>query len=744
MSWSPKDWAGLSPAGLFRKKPGHYRGMARAAWENHGELPFAWRILTRGVCDGCALGTTGVRDFTIDGVHLCMVRLDLLRTNTRGALDSEALADVARLSGFSSKSLRGLGRLPFPMRRRAGEKGFTRVSWEEALRVAAERLRLADPSRLSFYVTSRGLTNETYYVAGKVARFLGTNNVDNSARLCHAPSSVALKAALGWGASTCSYTDWLGTDLIVLFGSNAPNTQPVTTKYLHRARKLGTRLAVVNPYREPGLEAYWVPSEAESALFGTKLADHWFSVHTGGDLAFLNGVGKLLLEKNAIDEAFVRDRTAGFEEWKASLDAQSFDELARLSGVSRGEMERFANLLAAAKTGILVWSMGLTQHAHGSDTVRAVANLALARGWVGRERCGLVPIRGHSGVQGGAEVGCAPNMLPGGGLDEQNRARLEELWRFPIPRERGMNAVQSLEAASRAELEVLWSIGGNFLETLPDPAGVAAALATVPFRVHQDIVLTSQMLVPPKEDVLLLPATTRYEMPGGATETSTERRIYFSPEIPGRRIAEARPEWKVLIDVASKARPGRAAALLNPDSQDTAGLRREIAKAQPLYEGIETLAEKGDAIQWGGPRLGEDGRFATPDGKAHFQIVVPPERALDPNSFFVSTRRGRQFNSMVHGDRDPLNGASRDSILIAKEDAARLGLVEGDPLRLRGNGVHFDGRALVAPIKPGNLQVHWPEGNILVPKETCDAESGVPDYNAIVTVELRRHRAMGT
>src|ERR1700674_5698815 len=134
MSWSPKDWAGLSPAGLGRTKPKHYREMARVAWENRGELPYAWRILTRGVCDGCALGTTGVRDFTIEGVHLCMVRLDLLRTNTRGALDPAALSNIARLSGLSSKELRTLGRIPYPMRRRAGEKGFARISWEEAIR----------------------------------------------------------------------------------------------------------------------------------------------------------------------------------------------------------------------------------------------------------------------------------------------------------------------------------------------------------------------------------------------------------------------------------------------------------------------------------------------------------------------------------------------------------------------------------------------------------------------------------
>jgi molybdopterin-dependent oxidoreductase alpha subunit len=738
VTWDPSRWAGLVPTGLFETKPRHFLGMAKVAWENRGELPLAWRTLTQGVCDGCALGTTGLHDFTIEGVHLCMVRLELLRTNTAPALDVARLADAAPLARLSSKELRALGRLPYPMRRRRGENGFTRISWEEATGLAARRLASARPSRLAFYVTSRGITNEVYYVAGKVARFLGTNSVDNSARLCHSPSTVAMKSALGWGASTCSYADWLGSDLVVFFGANTPNNQPVTMKYLHKAKKLGTRVAVVNPYREPGLERYWVPSEAESALFGTRIADEWFTVHTGGDLAFLIGVGKHLVANGWADDRFVSERTSGYDAWKASLDAQSFDELERLSGATREEMLRFARLLGGARTAVLVWSMGLTQHRHGSDTVRALVNLGLARGLVGREKCGLMPIRGHSGVQGGAEVGCVPNALPGGGLDERNSARLEALWGFPIPAEKGLNATEMLDAAARGELDVLWSIGGNFLETLPDPADVRAALERVPFRVHQDLVVTTQMLVEPADEVLLLPATTRYEMPGGGTETSTERRILFSPEIRGRRIGEARPEWEVLLEVAAKARPERAAALLNADMKGTPGVRREIAKAQPLYAGIETLAKKGDAIQWGGPRLGEDGRCATPDGRARFSPVAPPERALPDGAFFVSTRRGKQFNSMVHADTDPLTGARRDDVLLAPEDARRLGIADGDRIRLSRNGVSLVGRAKTAPIRPGNLQIHWPEGNALVARSDRDPEAGVPDYNAVVRVEKIR------
>ena len=203
---------------------------------------------------------------------------------------------MSSLATLSSAELRALGRLPVPLLRRQGEAGFLAASWDEALDRIAEELRATDPARVAFYLTSRGITNEVYYAAQKAARFLGSPHVDNAARLCHAASTVAMRATLGHGAATCSYTDWLDADLIVLFGSNAANNQPVAMKYLHVAKERGAHIAVVNPYREPGLARYWVPSIAKSALFGTALADSWFDVHTGGDLAFLVGVLRALVE----------------------------------------------------------------------------------------------------------------------------------------------------------------------------------------------------------------------------------------------------------------------------------------------------------------------------------------------------------------------------------------------------------------------------------------------------------------
>src|SRR5205085_8977277 len=191
----------------------------------------------------------------------------------------------------------------------------------------------SDPKRIGFFVTSRGVTNEVYYMAQKVARFLGTNNVDNAARLCHSPSTGAMKYGLGVAATTCSYKDWWGTDLIIFFGANPANDQPVTTKYLHEAKQTGAKVVMVNPYREPGMERYWVPSTLSSALFGTDIADYWFPVSTGGDIPFLYGVLKILLERNWLDREFISKHTGGFEDLKAQMSNLSFDQLEAQSGL---------------------------------------------------------------------------------------------------------------------------------------------------------------------------------------------------------------------------------------------------------------------------------------------------------------------------------------------------------------------------------------------------------------------------
>jgi molybdopterin-dependent oxidoreductase alpha subunit len=733
--WNPRHWASLKPFGLGEQRPNNYFELWKALRDNADQLPYAWRILNQGVCDGCALGTTGMHDWTLDGIHLCNIRLRLLRLNTMGALDENLLADVAPLRSRSSAELRELGRLPYPMLRRRGEPGFRRIGWDAALDLVAGRIRASAPERLGFYLTSRGMPNESYYVAQKAVRAIGTNSVDNAARVCHAPSTVGIKGALGVAATTCSYPDWIGTDLIVFIGSNVANNQPVAAKYLHYAKKAGTKVVCINPYREPGMERYWVPSVAESALFGTKIADQFFLINQGGDVAFLNGTLKHMLQNGWLDWDFVRRHTAGIQEAAAALGRQSWADLEAAAGVGRDAMLEFAAMLRDADKAVFVWSMGITQHEFGEANVRAIINLALTKGFVGREGCGVMPIRGHSGVQGGAEMGAYATAFPGGlPVDAANAARMGEHWGFAVPDAPGLTAPEMIDAAARAELDVLFSVGGNFLEVLPDPDYVEDALGRIPLRVHMDILLTSQMLLEPADTVLLLPAMTRYEIPGGVTETSTERRIIFSPEIDGPRIGEARAEWQVFRDLALRLRPelgGRFGCATTPE------IRREIAEVVPLYEGIQRLSQPGDQVQYGGRHLCANWEFPTADGKAHFAAVALPYTAVPEGLFRVATRRGKQFNSMVHERKDAITGAEREAVLISPADAARLRLADGAAVTLRNDWGELDGRVCVAPIQPGNLQVHWPEGNVLLPPKRRSPQSHIPDYNAVVELVER-------
>ena len=734
---NPRNWVSLVPYGLNEQHPNAYKDVVETLWENKDQLRYAWRILNNGCCDGCSLGTSGMHDWTMKGIHLCALRLKLLRLNTMPAMDWRLLQDVNALRQVPSRNLQKLGRLPVPMVRRRGEKGFRRISWDEAIALAVEGLKATDPHRIAWYLTSRGLTNEAYYAHQKVARFFGTNHVDTSARICHAPSTAALSATVGCAATTCSYTDLMGTDLLVLVGTNIANNQPVATKYLYYAKRRGTKVLVVNPYFEPGLKRYWVPSVPKSALFGTRFADDFFPVHVGGDIPFFYGVLKHLIENGWVDREFIATRTAGWDAAAAKTTGLSWESLEQGSGLTRRDMYRFAESFGKAQSAVIVWSMGITQHRYGSDNVRAIVNLQLAKGNVGRPNTGLMPIRGHSGVQGSAEMGGMPSAyVMGAPVNEENARRFAQpqYWGFEPPTWKGLTAAAMILASERNEIDAIWQSGGNFIDTLPEPDRVRRAVGNIRLRIHQDIMVSSNMLVEPAETVLLLPSRTRYEQRGGGTETSTERRVIYSPEIPGPRPGEAKDEWLIPVLVARRADPVRAANVF--PWRDTQDIRNEIDGVCPTYSGIANLQKKGDQFQYGGPRLLVD-RFLTADGKGHFSAIDLPEQKLPAGSFLLATRRGKQFNSLIHGEIDPLTGAHRDSIFMSREDAERLSLKDGDPVRLRNDRGEFRGRVKIDQIKPGCVQGHWPEVNALVAAGCLDP-SGVPDYNAVVQVVSER------
>lgn len=740
----PSLWASKIPFGLGKVKPHHIRDTVKVAWDNKDNLPYATRILTQGVCDGCALGVSGLKDQTLKGVHLCTTRLNVLRLNTMPAMKEEVLhADIDELRKLSSTELRKLGRIPYPLIREPGERRFRRLSWDEALDRVADKMRTLDPKNYAFYSTSRGITNEVYYTLGKVARFLGTNNIDNASRICHSPSKTALNRSIGVGASTCNYKDWIGTDVLLFWGSVAANNQPVSTKYMYAAKRKGTKIIMINPYHEPAMDQYWVPSIAESALFGTKLADDVYQVNIGGDIAFMHGVIKHWFEMeevepgSALNHEFIREHVNGLEELKLKVANYQWEQLESSSGITRERMLELAQLLAHSKSAVFVWSMGLTQHRFGTDNISQVTNLALLQGFLGKEHSGLMPIRGHSGVQGSGEMGADPFVLPGGGMDAANRERIEHIWDFDIPKWQGDIVGVSLENAMlpdthERKLSLYYMSGGNFLETMPNPEFIKGCLENVDIRVHQDIIFNTSTLVDAREAVVVLPAMTRYEQKGGGTSTSTERMVYFSPEIKGPRMEEARCEWEIYIDLAKRVKPEASDKVHFNTAQE---IRDEIAEAAPNYDGIQHLKERGDFFQWGGAWLCEDGICPTLDGKGNLITVEIPELRKPEGHFNVTTRRGKQFNSMIYDERDPFNAADRDDVLMSEEDGLEYDIAEGDPIVVYNQHGMFKGQAKFVPLKKGNIELHWPEGNVVIPQGVYEDFSGIPEYNTTVIIE---------
>jgi len=269
---------------------------------------------------------------------------------------------------------------------------------------------------------------------------------------------------------------------------------------------------------------------------------------------------------------------------------------------------------------------------------------------------------------------------------------------------------------------------------LPDPAWVADAYSKVKLRIHQDIVFNTSTVLEGGETILVLPAQTRYEQRGGGTSTNTERRIRFSPEIPDHpQVGEARPEWEIPCQIAMAAFPALREQLGYTTSQP---IREEMARTIPLYAGIETLSKAGDWVQWGGPLLCEGGTFpGMPDGKAAFVVTQIPRVEVPAGHFYLTTRRGKQFNSIVIKDHDPVQGGkARDDVLIAAEDLARLGLATGDRAALVSDLGRFPCTLRAADVRPGVLQAYWPECNVVIGRR-IDPRSEEPDYNAPVRIE---------
>ena len=728
----------LSPFGLGQEKPKHYRAALDVVTENRGNLRYAWNILRNGVCDGCALGVAGFHDWTIGEPHLCLKRLNMLRLNTMAPFNHKFLAGVSDIEWMTNEELLRLGRLAYPMRRRHGEPGFTRITWEDALQRIADQVRGSDPQKLAFYLSARGPSNEDYYLAQKVARFFGTNNIDNAGQLAYSPTTAAMRTAVGVDTATCSYADLWDTDLVVFFDGNPASEQPVMTNYIHGARRRGARTVMVGPHLERDMHRYWVPSVTTSAVFGTKMTDHWFPVPQRGESAFLYGVLRVLIEENAIDNAFIESYTEGFEALKQRATSMSWEALEEQAGIERDAMAELATLIAKAKRAVFVWPTGAQQSELDTSSVQMVMNLALSKGFVGRPGCGMLPIPVHTCLPGAAAMGAYSTALPGDlPISQKTAGDLSAQWGFEVPETPGLTAADMVEAAHRDELSMLYCVGGNFLAAESDPKYVRQAMERVPLRVHQDTILTEQMFIEPKRDdgeVLLLPAKTLYEQKDGGTLTSAERRVMFSPEM-SREVGETRSHWRIFLQIAQTVNHKRAMQLGCTTGE---AIREEIAQVIPAYHGIQYLQNVGDAFQAHGPRRCDNWQFETHDGTAHFQLATVSQ---------ARRRRGWFEASSTTADQ-PLgveNGRPPDAILMNRADAASLHLKHSDRIALVSESGRCEGRVWLAPVARGQVRVSDADAKglqgqaVKAGAAAAETETAAPPDTVAVRVEVMRH-----
>lgn len=590
----------------------------------------------------------------------------------RAAPDSPANAGKICVKGhFGWNFVQSPDRLTTPLVRRGGKDSpLEPASWDEALdRVArglAEIREQYGPDALAV-LSSAKCTNEENYLMQKLARaVLGTNNVDHCARLCHASTVAGLAMAFGSGAMTNSIGDLAQAQVLLVIGSNTTEAHPVIGLRIKEAVRRGAKLIVADPRRIPL----------------TRYADLHLQLLPGTNVALLNGLAWIIWKRGWYDAEFVAARTEGFEGWSRAVEPYNPEYVSKLTGVPVQALEEAARLYAQAERAAIVYSMGVTQHTSGTDGVLAVANLAMLTGNLGRPGTGVNPLRGQNNVQGACDMGALPDVLPGYQKieDPAVREKFGRAWGVRLPERPGLTVTEIMDAAARGQIRGLYLMGENPVLSDPDAGHVQQALQRLDFLVVQDIFLTESAAL---ADVVL-PGTTFAEKEG--TFTNTERRVQeFTPVI--EPVGAARPDWQILLDVAERL--GH-----RWDTRTPAAILDEAASLTPIYGGIRHRRLGPAGLQWPCPTPDHPGtpilhtqQFSR--GKGLFHPVTYRRAHELPDEeypFILSTGRLLfHFHTGTMSRRSPELTTHRpwERSEINRQDAARLGLKDGDVARIR-------------------------------------------------------------
>jgi len=719
------DAGGGIPALLYVWKKGLEAG---------GFLKLYRRLSSRNACKTCALGmggqAGGMRNEAGHWPEVCNKSIQAQAGDMAGVVTEEFLArtPLAQLAGMSSAECESLGRVVFPMMAGPGDSHYRRISWDEALDRTGAALREAARDGVFFYSSGRS-SNEAAFLFQLVARAYGTENIHNCSFYCHAASSVALKEIYGSGTASITLDDLGQADFALVIGANPASNHPRLITQLVKLRERGGRVLVINPLRELGLVRFRIPSSVRSMLFGSDVSDLYLQPHIGADIPLLIALLKGVIERGGVDQEFVEAHTSGWDAVAAFARNSSWDELIEASGVGREEIDRAVALITGAKRGIVLWAMGLTHHEHGVENIKALGSLCLARGWLGREGCGMLPIRGHSNVQGVGSVGVNPVT------SRAFRARLEELYGIPLPAGPGLDTYASLQAAHAGKIEAAVLLGGNLYGSNPDSAWGAEALGRIPLITYLTTKFNEGHFKGRGATTLVLPVLARDEEHESTTQESMFNYVRLSDGGSAAVAGEMRSEVGIIAALAERILPAGRFDWSALGSHQR--LREEIARVVPGYGPLAEIGRTGREFQIEG-RTFHSPAFPTPDQRARFHPVALPAFRPAADQFRLMTLRSEgQFNTVVYEEEDLYRGMTRrDVVMMAAEDATRLGLDEGDRVEVRSEVGAMALVVAIAEIRPGNLAIYYPEANAIVPRR-LDPQSGTPAFKSIA-VHLER------
>ena len=663
---------------------------------------------------------------------------------------------LAGLWEWSDHALEDEGRLTHPMVYDADADRYVPIGWDEAFNRIGEALRaLPHPDMAEFYTSGR-TSNEAAFLYQLMVREYGTNNFPDCSNMCHEATSVGLPESIGVGKGTVTLDDFAHCDALFSFGHNPGTNHPRMLSTLREVSKRGVPIVAVNPLRERGLERFTSPQHPAEMLTNsaTPIAQTYYQVKIGGDLALLKGMMKWLLDADAedlaaggagvLDHAFIAEHTEGLESLREDLARTSWDEVVEHSGLSREDIAAVARLYAGAERVILCYGMGMTQHRRGTQNVQQMANLMLLRGNVGKQGAGIAPIRGHSNVQGDRTVGIT---------EKPTQALVDAIRRtygFEFPLTHGHDAVEAVRAIRDGRSRALVCMGGNLAVAMPDPDTTIPAMRTLDLVVHIATKLNRSHLIPAKQAFLLpcLGRTERDVQASGLQSVTVEDSMSMVHASQGGLPPASE---HLLSEPAIVA--GIAKATLPQTKVDWDGLvgdydriRDDIEAVFPMFKDFNRRVREP-----GGFRLyiGASERNWGPGRKARF--LVAPGLDEDPGSdrrdllTLTTIRSHDQYNTTIYGFDDRYRGVSgrRDVVFMNRHDMQARGLESGDRIDVSScmQGTPAAARtvsgfiAVEYDLPRGSAAMYYPEGNRLVPLDSHDPQSGTPAYKSIpVTV----------